>query len=148
MVSEHPAPDLPEDTADARRIIDEELNRLPEKYRLPIVLCELEGLTLDEAARRLRELGERAAGALREALKSNPSLEKQRRVEGLLKTLEVPPSGELLRQLRAVAAVERMGTHDAEAFLRELAGGDPTARLTLEARAARERLARRFASKT
>jgi RNA polymerase sigma factor (sigma-70 family) len=53
MVSEHPAPDSPEDMTDARRIIDEELNRLPDKYRLPILLCELEGLTLDEAARRL-----------------------------------------------------------------------------------------------
>ena len=53
MATEYPAPDTPEDMADARRIIDEELNRLPDKYRLPIVLCELEGLTLDEAARRL-----------------------------------------------------------------------------------------------
>jgi RNA polymerase sigma factor (sigma-70 family) len=98
----------------------------------------------DDAARRLRELGERAAGSLREALKSNPSLEKQRRLESILKALEVPPSGELLRQLRAVAAVERMGAREAEVFLRELAGGDPAARLTVEARAARERLARRL----
>src|SRR5262249_56618706 len=47
------APDPPEDTTDLRRALDEEVDRLPDKYRLPIVLCELEGRTLEEAARLL-----------------------------------------------------------------------------------------------
>jgi RNA polymerase sigma factor (sigma-70 family) len=38
---------------DVRGVIDEELSRLPEKYRLPVVLCYLEGRTQDEAARTL-----------------------------------------------------------------------------------------------
>jgi RNA polymerase sigma factor (sigma-70 family) len=36
-----------------RSILDEELVRLPERWRAPLVLCYLEGLTQDEAATRL-----------------------------------------------------------------------------------------------
>src|SRR5215469_7474147 len=38
---------------DLRPVLDEELNRLPAKYRAAVVLCYLEGLTDEEAARRL-----------------------------------------------------------------------------------------------
>jgi RNA polymerase sigma factor (sigma-70 family) len=45
-VNEDPGDDL-------RHLIDQELSRLPDKYRVPIVLCDLEGKTLKEAARHL-----------------------------------------------------------------------------------------------
>jgi HlyD family secretion protein len=37
-----------------RAVIDDEISRLPSRYRLPVVLCYLEGMTREQAARRLR----------------------------------------------------------------------------------------------
>src|SRR5262249_54385112 len=51
---------------DVRRVLDEELDRLPERFRGPVVLCWLDGLTQDEAASRLgrsRKTPKRPPGA-------------------------------------------------------------------------------------
>jgi RNA polymerase sigma factor (sigma-70 family) len=51
------APDRSSEDHDAdelREVLDEEVGHLPERYRLPILLCYFEGLTHDEAAERLR----------------------------------------------------------------------------------------------
>src|SRR5262249_34111246 len=42
------------DWSDLRAVLDGEVNRLPDKYRSPFVLCYLEGRTNEEAARLLR----------------------------------------------------------------------------------------------
>jgi hypothetical protein len=100
----------------------------------------------EAAAAGLRALGDRAGAALREALKASPSLDKRRRLEALLKALEGSPAGEALRELRAVAVLERLGTAEARGLLKELAGGDAKARLTREAKASLGRLKDRHAA--
>src|SRR5438309_4527587 len=47
-----PGPAVPAD-AEWLALLDREINRLAEKYRLPIVLCDLEGKTRKQAAREL-----------------------------------------------------------------------------------------------
>jgi RNA polymerase sigma factor (sigma-70 family) len=55
-----PPADPPADPAEdvlrteLRELVHAELNRLPESYRAAVVLCDIEGLTHDEAARRLQ----------------------------------------------------------------------------------------------
>jgi len=44
---------LPESTGDLQHLLDQELSRLPETYRIAIVLCELEGKTRKQAAQQL-----------------------------------------------------------------------------------------------
>ena len=42
-----------DDAAELRSVLDEEVGRLPARYRRPVVICYLEGKTQDEAAREL-----------------------------------------------------------------------------------------------
>ncbi|HMC63708.1 MAG TPA: sigma-70 family RNA polymerase sigma factor, partial [Gemmataceae bacterium] len=50
----HPVIEQPHGSGDVELVLDEELNKLPAKYRLAVVLCELEGRTRKEVARQLR----------------------------------------------------------------------------------------------
>jgi RNA polymerase sigma factor (sigma-70 family) len=95
-----------------------------------------------EAETRLKELGEPARKALREALRAKPSLETARRLERILKAIEEPraPTSEALRELRAIAVLERIGTQAAQRVLTSLAEESASVRLTREASAALQRL--------
>ena len=92
-----------------------------------------------QATNEIRKLDELAEAALREALRANPELEPRQRIERLLGELE-QLSPEKVRELRAVEALERMHTPQADDLLRKLARGAPGARLTREAADACRRL--------
>jgi hypothetical protein len=94
----------------------------------------------------LERLGDLVALACRKALDDRPSLDMRRRLERLLDRQaaeEQQPTGERLRLLRALEALELAGTPPARSALAALARGAPGAWLTQQARAARERLDRR-----
>jgi hypothetical protein len=120
----------------ARAVPAEELRRL------------IADLDADEFARReaatnrLTELGELADAALRDALSGRPSPETRRRLESLLSEPRPVRAPEALRHLRAVRLLEGIGTPEARRLLKKLAEGVPEARLTREAKAALDRLAR------
>jgi hypothetical protein len=84
--------------------------------------------------------GESAVPALRRALAANPSPESRRRLQALMDGPGEAPSGEELRALRAVWALELVGTPDAVEVLVRLAGGVAESRVTQDAAAALARL--------
>ena len=97
-----------------------------------------------QAFDRLQALEEEARGALEEALKGNASPEFQDSANKLLEGIGSPILwGEPLRAVRAIRALEAMGTPEAGELLKRLAAGAPGARLTQEAKAVLERLSRR-----
>jgi WD40 repeat protein len=89
----------------------------------------------------LEKHGDFAVPVLRQALKPGVPVETRRRVELLLARLDrfTPPAGQL-RELRALAVLEYLGTPQARAVVEGLAAGAPEARLTQQARATLERL--------
>jgi len=103
-----------------------------------------EMLTVRErAVRELEELRELAEPDLRQAAAGKLPPEAHRRVEALLEKIEPFPSGEQLRQWRALEVLELIGTPPARKLLEKLAGGAPGARQTQEAKAVLARLSRR-----
>ena len=117
--------------------------------KVPQLLRDLDDdafLVREKAQAELARLGEAAEPALRLALTKSPSAEKHRRLEQLLKELEgnrTAPSGELLRELRAVEVLEQIGTAEARQELKALAGSAAADSLLVQAaRAALDRLAR------
>ncbi|HKB01828.1 MAG TPA: sigma-70 family RNA polymerase sigma factor [Gemmataceae bacterium] len=98
----------------------------------------------EQATKELGAMGDRAAPALRKAIASTSSAEARQRLEGLLARAEAAdPSAETLREVRAVETLEAIGTAEARRVLEKLAAGPSELRLTTEAKASAERLARR-----
>jgi RNA polymerase sigma factor (sigma-70 family) len=116
----------------------------PDKVRQLIAdLDSAEFQTRAAAMKQLIDLGEGAGPALRAALKGSPSAEQKKRVGEILDSLNGGLPGDTLRQLRAVEVLELIGSDAARELLEALAKGVSEARLTREAQATPDRLARR-----
>jgi RNA polymerase sigma factor (sigma-70 family) len=94
-----------------------------------------------DAEKELERLGELAWPALRQSLQEKPSVEQRQRLERLLATAPTW-SPEQLRMLRAMTVLEQINSPEAKQLLEKLAQGTPEARLTQQAKATLERLAR------
>src|SRR5262249_29886332 len=96
----------------------------------------------------LERLGELAEPALRKTLAAQPSLELRQRIERLLERLVTwqPPSADLVRAIRSVDVLERIGTSEAKQLLEQLAHGAASAQLTTEAQASLNRMANQGAN--
>jgi RNA polymerase sigma factor (sigma-70 family) len=101
----------------------------------------------ERASTELAGLADEAEPALRDLLQHRPAPEVRRRAEQLLQELGQQPipdlSADTLRGLRAVEALERIGTPEAADVLRSLAVETPQTRRSREAKASLQRLARR-----
>jgi hypothetical protein len=92
-----------------------------------------------KASRALEKLGEAAEPALRKALQSNPTLEVRQQLEQILKKRDK----EVIRQLRAIEAVEQIGSVEARQLLQATAKGAVNPRVAQAAAAALARLGKR-----
>jgi hypothetical protein len=104
-----------------------------------------------KAEAELERLGVLVLAELELALKQCNALEKQRRLEGLVrkarKAAEPFRSAEQVRDWRALEVLERIGTIEARQLVRELAAGAPAAPLSTAAEAVRARLEARALAK-
>jgi hypothetical protein len=94
-----------------------------------------------EAAANILKAGVQAVPALQRVLTARPRLETLKRAEELVDKLTSGTlTAEELRWVRAVGALEGMGTPEAQKLLQTLADGAPGELLTREAQAALVRL--------
>jgi RNA polymerase sigma factor (sigma-70 family) len=95
-----PAVHEPDLWADMRPLLDQELSRLPDRYRVIVILCDLEGKTRKEAA---RQLGLREGTVASRLARARAMLAKRLTRHGL--TVSVATLAAILSQKAASASV-------------------------------------------
>ncbi len=93
-----------------------------------------------QASWELEKLGDRAKPVLRQALAGNPSADVRQSLERIQENMATAGAPERLRGVRAMEALEQIGSVEARGVVQILSKGAPEARLTQEALAALARL--------
>jgi RNA polymerase sigma factor (sigma-70 family) len=101
----------------------------------------------EKATLELIRLDKAAEPAVRQALENPASLEARRRLERVLAVLQQSPSSTTLRGLRAIEALEYIGTPEAQEVLKKVATTAGELWLRQEAQAVLDRCARRTTGK-
>jgi dipeptidyl aminopeptidase/acylaminoacyl peptidase len=144
---------LAESPARALPLLKERLRPAPptDVPRLRRLIADLDSdrfAARQEAQKGLEQMGDLAKGGLQRALAEKPSLEARQRIIALLEKLRSPVTRpETLQALRAVAVLEDIATPEARQLLETLARGELEARLTQQAKASFDRLAKRPTAK-
>jgi hypothetical protein len=121
----------------------------PEADKVARWIADLDSDTFpvrDKAMTELEGLGEAIKADLQRTLKATSSAEVKHRLRLLLDKIEgerLFPASQQLRLLRAIEVLEHVGNAEAIKALKVLVEGAPEARLTQEAKASLERLAKR-----
>ncbi|WP_088251972.1 WD40 repeat domain-containing protein [Fimbriiglobus ruber] len=132
--------------AGAMVVLGEKLRPAPKSRTTAALVADMDDPVFsvrDVATRELFWRADRESAELKRILANTRSAEVRLRLDGILQTAPSPwpkLTAEELRQARAVGALEAIGTPDARRLLKALAGGDPYALLTREARVALRRL--------
>jgi WD40 repeat protein len=116
-----------------------------DKKRVAAFIADLDNeqfVVRENASEALLRLDDQGTPELHAALARGPSPETKRRIETILAKLEGAGSPESWKLVRAVQSLEYAGTKEASQLLKRFAAGAPDARLTREAKAALERLAK------
>jgi hypothetical protein len=120
--------------------------RAPDAEKIAALIADLDSDQFDIRSRAFKELdhlGETAVSPLRAALEIKASAELRRQAEKLIAKATGPVlTGDRIRELRAVEALETIRTAEACELLKKLAGGEPNFRLSREAKSALQRLER------
>jgi hypothetical protein len=145
---------LAEAPKDAVPYLQKRLRPAPavDKKRIVQLIADLDSDEFDtreNASKELERFEDGVLGLLRKALEGKPSLDTRRRLEALVGKLSGRlrnPSPESRRVSRCLEVLEHIGTPEARQVLEVLAKGSPGARLTEEAKASLDRLAKRTAT--
>jgi WD40 repeat protein len=130
--------------------IQQKLKSFPSAERIARLIADLDSnqfAVRQKASAELENLGDWAEPALKKLLAGKPSLEVSRRAEELLEKLDQHvPAPRLLRMVRTVQVLERIGTHEAKQVLQAMIMEEGSIRLNREAKAALDRLVKRAAA--